>query len=328
MREEVWKYVALVLALMLAASTISALLLYAQVNSVRPVHPPNGVEEVKTGANCSPYLTQVAQLQRELSFLQNQLRSHNAPSGNGTVAIVPVFGIIDSYTALDVVPLLRELAKNDSIGGVLLWIESPGGEVGPVMEIYDEVRKLELIKPVVAYTGGLAASGGYYVALGAEKIVASPLAEVGSIGVLYVHYDMEKNYEMNGIKVEVFKTGPHKDMGAEWRALTPEEKEKISNMIETYFNAFITALSTGRNMSFDEAKKFATGETWFAQNVTGSLVDETGDIDHALSILEKAANLTNPKVVIIRGGQTSTFKIYGSTSLFIDPRYVGPYLKG
>ncbi len=330
MREDIWKYIALILVLMLAASTVSAVLLYMQSNTIRMTPKTGGVVETSIGINCSAseYESQLRELQQKVEFLKGQLRAENSPEGNETIAIVPVFGLVDSYTALNLIPILRELSKNDSIGGVLLWIESPGGEVGPVMEIYNEVTKLNMIKPVVAYTGGLAASGGYYIAVGAEKIVAAPLAEVGSIGVLYVHYDLEKNYEMNGIKVEVFKTGPHKDMGAEWRALTPEEKEEIMRMVNTYFNAFLSAVATGRNMSVEKVKKFATGETWFAENVTGSLVDETGDMDGALRVLEKLANLTNPKVVIFNGGQPSRFEVYGSTALYLDPRYVNPYLRG
>lgn len=330
MREDMWKYVALILVLMLAASTVSAVLLYMQNSALQIPPKTGGVVETSTGGNCSAseYESQLRELQERVEFLKSQLRAKNAPPGNGTIAIVPVFGIIDGYTALNLVPLLRDIAKNDSIGGVLLWIESPGGEVGPVIEIYREVSKLNMIKPVVAYTGGLAASGGYYIAVGADKIVAAPLAEVGSIGVLYVHYDMEKNYEMNGVKVEVFKTGPHKDMGAEWRALTPEEKDEITRMIGTYFNAFLSAVATGRNMSVEEVREFATGETWFAENVTGRLIDETGDMDGALRLLEGLANLTNPKVVIFRGRQASSFGVYGSTALYLDPRYLSPYVKG
>ena len=331
MREDIWKYVALILALMLAASTVSAVLLYMQSNAIQLTPQTSGeVVENRVTGNCSVsgYESQLKELQQRVEFLKAQLRAQNAPGGNGTIAIIPVFGLIDSYTALNIIPILRDVAKNESIGGVLLWIESPGGEVGPVMEIYNEVSKLNMIKPVVAYTGGLAASGGYYIAVGAEKIIAAPLAEVGSIGVLYVHYDLEKNYEMNGVKVEVFKTGPHKDMGAEWRALTPEEKEKISSMIESYFNAFLTAVATGRNMTLNETREFATGETWFAENVTGSLVDDTGDLDYALSVLENLTNLTNPRVVIFNGRHPSQFEVYGSTALFVDPRYVNPYIKG
>jgi len=328
MRDNIWKYIALMLTLLLAASTVSAVLLYMQNSAVQTPPPRGGVIENSVNATCptGSYEAQIHELQSEISMLKSTLRKENAPTGNATIAVVPIFGIIDSYTALNVIPTLREVAANKSINGVLLWIDSPGGEVGPVREIYEEVKKLDLIKPTVVYTGSIAASGGYYIATGADKIIADPLAEVGSIGVIYVHYDLQKNYQMNGIKVEVFKTGPHKDMGAEWRDLTPEEKKYIEDMVNTDFQAFLQAVSTGRNMSVEEVKKYATGQTWFAKDVNGTLVDDTGSMDHAIAVLANMLNVTNPRVVIYRGGSVSEFHVYGSTALFLDPRYLAPHV--
>jgi len=326
MRENLWKYVSAILIVLLVMSGVTVVVLYQQVR-ISPASnvTPSVVENpVNVTCNASPSY-ELSRLRDEVAYLHSLING----SGGKTIAVVPVFGVIDEYTTLQLVPLLRKLANNDSVGGVLLWIESPGGDVGPVMEIYSAVKKLALVKPVVAYSGGIMASGGYYIANGADKIVASPLADIGSIGVLYVHYDLEKNYQMNGIKVEVFKTGPYKDMGAEWRDLTPEEKRIVANTVNTYFQAFLQAVSEGRNMSVSEVKKFATGRTWFAENVTGTLVDETGGIDTAIATLEKLMNVTGAKVVIYKNLETpSDFEIAGSEALYLDPRYLGPYLRG
>ncbi|ASJ12123.1 signal peptide peptidase SppA [Thermococcus thioreducens] len=333
MRENIWKYIAAVLILLLAASSVAVVLLYMQNSELRSYKPENVTTTVivqgssNVTCNSTAYQLQIDDLQRQIDFLKAQLRGQNLPGGNATIAIVPIFGLIDDYTALSVIPTLREIAKNDSIAGVVLWIESPGGYVGPVREIYSTVRKLNFVKPVVAYTGGIAASGGYYIAAGAEKIIADPLAEVGSIGVIYVHYNLQQNYESNGIKVEVFKTGPYKDMGAEWRGLTDEERAMITEMVDTYFQGFLQAVSSGRGMSINETKEYATGRTWFAMNVTGSLVDETGDLDYAVSVLEKMLNVTKPRIVIYKGSTPSDFGIFGSTALLLDPRYVNAYIK-
>ena len=333
MRENIWKYIAAVLILLLAASSVAVVLLYMQNSELRGYKPENVTTTVivqgpsNVSCNSTAYQLQIDELQRQIDFLKAQLRQQNLPEGNATIAIVPIFGLIDDYTALSVIPTLREIAKNDSIAGVVLWIESPGGYVGPVREIYSTVRKLNLVKPVVAYTGGIAASGGYYIAVGAEKIIADPLAEVGSIGVIYVHYNLQQNYESNGIKVEVFKTGPYKDMGAEWRGLTDEEKAMITEMVDTYFQGFLQAVSSGRGLSINETKEYATGRTWFAMNVTGSLVDETGDLDYAVGVLENILNVTNPRIVIYKGSTPSDFGIFGSTALLLDPRYVSAYIK-
>ncbi|BAD85353.1 predicted endopeptidase IV, S49 family [Thermococcus kodakarensis KOD1] len=333
MDDRIWKYVSAVLTLLLALSIVSVAVLYYQVNP--PAVPANQTGFViETPSNftlvCEGSVnttsTEVAELRDQIAFLQRLVSSNQ---GGTTIAVVPIFGIIDDYTALQVIPLLRNLAMNESVGGVLLWIESPGGVVGPVINIHSEIKKLSLVKPVVAYSGDIIASGGYYIAVGAQKIVASPLAEVGSIGVIYVHYDLEKNYEMNGIKVNVFKTGKHKDMGAEWRDLTPEEREKITEMVNTYFQAFISAVSEGRNMTIDEVKNFSTGETWFAENVTGALVDELGGMDTAIDVLEKLMNVSGAKVVVYKDLETpEEFGVYGSTALYIDPRYLTPLIGG
>lgn len=169
MDDRIWKYISAVLILLLALSVVSIAVLYYQVNppavsgnQTGPVveTPPANFTLVCGGFNATE--TEVAELRDQIAFLQGGLVS---PKQSGsTIAVVPIFGIIDEYTALQVIPLLRNLAMNESIGGVLLWIESPGGVVGPVMSIYSEVKKLALLKPVVAYTGGLMASGGYYIA--------------------------------------------------------------------------------------------------------------------------------------------------------------------
>jgi protease-4 len=328
MRENIWKYVSALLILLLALSVVAVAVLYRATspavlssNGTTPAVVENPVNVTCPGS--SNY--QTAQLRDEIAYLRSLING----TGGGKIAIVPIFGIITDYTALEVIPLLRKLAANDSVGGVLLWIESPGGEVGAVMQIYSEVRKLSLIKPVVAYTGGIMASGGYYIAVGADKIVASPLAEVGSIGVIYVHYNLQENYQRNGIKVEVFKTGPYKDMGAEWRGLTEEEKRIVANMVNTYFQAFLQAVSEGRNMSVSKVKEFATGRTWFAQNVTGTLVDETGGMDTAIGTLERLMNVTGAEVVVYKNLETpSEFETAGSRALYLDQNYVAAYFRG
>ncbi|WP_297465213.1 signal peptide peptidase SppA [Thermococcus sp.] len=331
MKGNIWKYISIVLILLLAVSSVAVVLLYNQNSGPVSYVPLNATvvgETLNGTCNGTLYELQVEDLRRQVEFLRAQLLRERVPRDNVTIAIVPIFGPIDDHKALEVIPLLRNIAENDSIGGVVLWIESPGGYVAPVREIYDTVKKLDLLKPVIAYTGGLAASGGYYIAVGSERIIADPLAEVGSIGVIYVHYDLRKNYEMNGIRVDVFKTGPYKDMGAEWRGLTEEERKMIENSVETYFQAFLQAVSTGRGMGINETRKYATGRVWFARDVKGSLVDETGDLDRAVGVLKGMLNVTNPKVVVYGDEGQSSFGIFGSTALLLDPRYVNAYLRG
>jgi len=318
MRESVWKYLSLILAILLALSSVSIVLLSKSSGTIVVVSKGNtSLVLPNFTVNWSPT---VSELQDRLAFLKELVRSTNKT--NVTIAVVPVFGVIDDSSALQLVPLLRRIARNSSIGGVLLWIESPGGDVGAVMNIYSVVRDVALVKPVVAYTGGLAASGGYYIACGADKIVANSLAQVGSIGVIYVHYDLHQNYAKNGIIVDVFKTGPYKDMGAEWRALTPQEKKMIWNEVYTYFSVFLEAVSRGRHMPIKEIReKYASGRVWFAKDVNGSLVDRTGGMDVALSILESLMNVTSARIVTYSITPTYTLQ-FTDLYLYLDPRYL------
>jgi protease-4 len=328
MKEEVWKYVTFMLLLLLGVFITSTALLYMQTESIQGYVPQskNCTTILENQTLLYEYKARIAELEAQLREIQLE---RNATTTNGTIAVVPIFGIITEETALNVVPTLEEIGKDDSIGGVLLWIDSPGGDVGPVREIYHEVMNIRAKKPVVVYTGGIAASGGYYIAVAGDKIVADPLAEVGSIGVLYVHYNLKKNYDTNGIQVEIFKTGPHKDMGAEWRALTPEERDIIWNMVQTYFRSFVGAVSYGRNMSEEEVMNFTSGRTWFAVNVTGTLVDELGSFQTAIGELEKLMGVKGAEIKVYNS-PTSSYSIgsMGSSALYIDPRYLNLFLGG
>ncbi|AEH24047.1 signal peptide peptidase SppA [Pyrococcus yayanosii] len=329
----VWKYLTFILALILGFSLVANVLLYVQVGTLQKTSFDNVTRTIvirenatsSTFENVSLLKVQIEEMRREIEYLRAQLRASRGTFGNATIAVVPIFGPIDDYLALHVVRILRELRDNSSVGGVLLWIESPGGYIGPVRAIYEEVKKLAYEKPVVAYTAGYADSGAYYIACAAEKIIADPLAEVGSIGVIYVHFNAEQYYAMNGIKVDVFKTGPHKDMGADWRGLTEEEKKIITEQIDAYFQEFLRVVSESRNMTLNKTKEFADGRVWFAYQVKGTLVDDTGDMDYALKVLVDMMGVEGARVIVY-DSPTSDFGIAQSSALYMPARYVYSYI--
>lgn len=333
MEREIWKYLSFILTLLLALATVAGVLLYTQNTELqRALQERNftvvyneTVKEVESNATLA-LQAKIEELQREIEYLKSQMRGNVSEEANVTVAILPVVGPIDETTALDVISKIREIRKNDTINGVVLWIESPGGYVGPVITIYKELKKLSYEKPTVAYTGGMAASGGYFLACAADKIIADPLAEVGSIGVLYVHYNLEQNYAQNGIKVNVFKTGKYKDMGAEWRDLTDEEREMIKRTIDTYFEYFLQVVSEGRKLDMNTTKKYGNGMVWFASDVKGTLIDDTGDIDYAIKILEGIIGVKSANVVLY-DAQKTEFGIYESSSLYMPPNYIASYIR-
>lgn len=334
-REEVWKYLSFILMLLLALAIVSNVLLYMQTGELQKALKEQNktyafevqVPNITIVNNNTALQAKIIELQNEIEYLKGQLREKRGTEANATIVILPIMGPIDDYTAKDVITKIREVEQNTSIGGVLVWIESPGGYVGPVRLIYKELKKLSYNIPVVAYTGSLADSGGYYIACAADKIIADPLADVGSIGVLYVHYDLEQNYAQNGIKVNVFKTGKYKDMGGEWRDLTDEERKMISDMINTYFEDFLNAVSQGRNLDMNTTREYASGRSWFAKDVEGVLVDETGDMNSAIKSLESLMGVERAKVVFYDANKVD-FGIYQSSSLYMPAPYAISYVRG
>ncbi|AEC51075.1 protease IV [Pyrococcus sp. NA2] len=325
MPEGIWKYISFILALVLSLSIVGNVLLYTQIGELRSYENISNISTIEQPENVTVLKLQLQKLKSEVEFLRGLIASMNESKGNISIAILPIFGPIDEELALKIIKRIREIRSNRTIGGVLLWIESPGGYVGPVREIYEELKKLSHLKPIVAYTGGYAYSGAYYIACAAQKIIADPLADVGSIGVIYVHFNAEKYYENNGIEVEVFKTGPYKDMGADWRGLTPEEREIIKNQIQTYFDDFISVVSEGRNMTIEEVKKFATGRTWFAKDVNGTLVDELGDMDLAIRELLKIMGVKKANILVY-DIEREKFEIGGTSLLYMPSQQAYGYI--
>ena len=334
MEREIWKYLSFILTLLLALAIIGNVLLYINNNELQKAIQERGnvtvvynetVKEVESNATIA-LQAKIEELQKELEYIKGRLRANRTEKANVTIAILPVVGPIDETAAFDVISKIREIRNDDNVGGVVLWIESPGGYVGPVITIYKELKKLSYEKPIVAYTGGMAASGGYLIACAADKIIADPLAEVGSIGVLYVHYDLEQNYAQNGIKVNVFKTGKYKDTGAEWRDLTEEEREMIKNEVNTYFEYFLQVVGEGRNLDLNTTRQYGDGRVWFASEVKGTLVDDTGDLDSTISALEEILKVKSANVVFY-STQKVDFGIYESSSLYMPPNYALSYIR-
>ena len=247
----------------------------------------------------SAYESQESLENQEIQRLRDEIdriRNERIPV-NGNIAVVRIFGVLDQEDVLPITVQLRKLADDNEVGGVVLWIDSPGGGVSAVTEIYDEVQRLNMRKPVVAYVGGVAASGGYYLAVAGDKIVVKPDAILGSIGVIYVHEDLTEYMKIFGIKIEVIKTGEDKDLGASWRPLTEDDRENIQQMINEDFDRFVYVVSKGRNLSIEDVLKYSDGNVWSGtQAVSYKLADRVGTLDTAIEELKITAGLKNPKV--------------------------------
>ena len=208
------------------------------------------------------------------------------PRRGGKVGVVELFGTIGgSVKSSDYDRIFSRLAEDKRFKAVVLDIDSPGGAVPASDYIYRSVKKIAARKPVVANVRGVAASGGYYIACGAHKIVAIPGGLVGSIGVLSVRPVVQELLARVGVHVNVNKSGALKDMGAPWREPTPEEDQKIQELIDDSYATFISIVSESRKMDADIVRSVATGEVyWATKALELGLVDELGDLDRAIDL--------------------------------------------
>jgi protease-4 len=210
------------------------------------------------------------------------------------VAVIEVYGVIGNHVRVPVYSRLFDtVAKSRKYRAVVLDIDSPGGSASGSELLYHSIKKIAESKPVIAYVRGIGASGGYYLACAASKVVALPTALVGSIGVIYLRPVMEQLLGKVGVEFSVFKGGRLKDMGGFWRSPTPEEGERFQVLINEIYENFVSVVAHGRSLSEAEVRELATGEVVTARRgVDLGLVDQMGDFDSALQL---AAELGNAK---------------------------------
>jgi len=195
---------------------------------------------------------------------------------------------------------LRKISKITTIKAVVLRINSPGGSIGAVQEIYEEVNRLkEKGKKIVVSMGDVGASGAYYIACAADKIVANPGTVTGSIGVLMSLGNMEELFRKIGIKVEVIKRGKHKDIGSLSREMTAEEKRLLQGLIDDAYDQFLQVVIEGRNFKKSKAEKIAQGQVFTGRQAKNlGLIDEIGNFQDAVRLAGKLAGIPGePKVI-------------------------------
>jgi protease IV len=227
-----------------------------------------------------------------------------SPAGGGG----PVFGarvaIVElEGTIVDVDDLLRELKShrdNPQVKAVVLRINSPGGVVGPTQELHAAIMRLrEAGKPVVASLGAVAASGGYYVAVAADKIYANPGTLTGSIGVIFQLPNLDGLMKKVGVDYVVVKAGRYKDIGNFARPMTPEEQRLLQALLDDVHAQFISAVATGRKLDRAQVLAFADGRI-----VSGSqakdlrMIDALGGLEEAVDGAAALAGLPRPARVI------------------------------
>jgi protease-4 len=214
----------------------------------------------------------------------------------GKVGVVEVEGVISESD--EVVDALKSFGDSPGVKAVVVRVESPGGGVAPSQEIYEAIRKLRKSKPVIASFGGVAASGGYYVASACDAIVANPGTITGSIGVIMELGNLEGLLEKIGVRPQVLKSGEHKDMGSPLRALTDEERTLFQEMIDSVHSQFINAVAKGRDMDEKRVRELADGRIYSGeQALAAGLVDVLGGLEDAINLAaERGGIVGEPRV--------------------------------
>ena len=195
---------------------------------------------------------------------------------------------------------IKQLSETKGVKAIVLDINSPGGSVGAVQELYSQIQRVRKEKhiPVVALFGDVAASGGYYIAAACDKIVAHPGSLTGSIGVIFSVTNLQGLFQKIGFKMDPVKSGRHKDIGSPARPMTAEERELLQALIDDAYGQFVQAVATGRKLDVAAVKLLADGRIFSgAQAFEAKLVDKLGDSIDAIELAGQLAGIPGrPKI--------------------------------
>jgi protease-4 len=210
------------------------------------------------------------------------------------VAIIPIEGEI--VEAREVLDALRRHANNDTVKAIVIRINSPGGAIAPSQEIYSAIRRTssDSGKPIVASFDSVAASGGYYIAAGCDRIVANPGSITGSIGVILQWFNTKELIQWAKLKPETITSGAMKDAGSPFRELTPEERQYFQGIVTQLHSQFVRDVALGRKaaMKPEEVARIADGRIFTGEQALQlHLVDELGSIDDAVRVAGKLAGI-------------------------------------
>ncbi len=217
-----------------------------------------------------------------------------------------------------IVSQLRKAEKDKDIKAVILEIDSPGGSVTASDMLYHEIVRFKERSGVklAAVMMGVAASGGYYIALPADFILAHPTSITGSIGVIFLRPNLSGLMGKIGLEVEVDKSGKNKDMGSPFRKATGEEQQIVQSLIDELAARFLTLVVSHRKLSDETKSKISSARIYAAEDALRlGLVDQVGYLDDAI---KKTAQMTglpeNPKVVVYRRSEVADDNLYNTTS--------------
>jgi protease-4 len=208
----------------------------------------------------------------------NETSLNEKHANRAKIGVVDIEGVI--MDSKDTIELLQTAEEDKQIEAIIVHINSPGGAVGPTQEIYEEIQRIDKVKPVYASFAAIAASGGYYVGAGTRKIWANAGTLTGSIGVIMEFMDLSKLYEFAKVSPQTVKAGRYKDAGNPARALTVEETDMMNKLIAGVHEQFIGDIMKRRSDRIKgDIKELAQGQIFSgAVAKQNGLVDELGSL--------------------------------------------------
>jgi protease-4 len=206
------------------------------------------------------------------------------------VGIVEIYGeIFDSR------PFARDLERMielSAVKAIVVRIESPGGAVAASQEIYSTLKRAREKLPIVVSMGNIAASGGYYAAIGADSIIANPGTTTGSIGVITGVTMLYRLTEKIGMDMEMIKSGKYKDTGNPFRQMTPEDRKYLQGWVDDTYEQFVQAVAEERHLSLEAVKKIADGRVFTGRQALAlGLIDKLGDFQDAVNLAGKMGGI-------------------------------------
>lgn len=232
---------------------------------------------------------------------RKQMAASNTGSG---IAMLPLYGVVTqrgnmvddisgpgSTSTQQFSAVLRQMLADDTVGQILIDIDSPGGSVYGVSELAAEIMKARERKPVIAVANSLAASAAYWIGCSASDFYVTPGGEVGSIGVWQAHFDYSKALEEDGVKPTLISAGKFKVEGNPYAALDPEAQAFMQSRVDDYYNAFIQAVASGRGVAVSAVREgMGQGRVLGADAaLSAGMVDGIACFDEVLSRMQASA---------------------------------------
>ncbi len=252
----------------------------------------------------------------EVIYVQGVMLTGSIPAG---------FGIA---TSEEITKSLKDASDDDGVRAIVMRINSPGGSPAAAEEIVGAMKKIQ--KPIVVSMGDVAASAAYYISAPADRIIANPDTITGSIGVIWVFQNRSAFYEKDGTSFYISKSGEFKDMGADWRGLSDEEKRYADQTIAEAYSRFVKEVAEGRNLSLSKVKDLADGRVYTGAKAREiGLVDDFGSLDDAIDVAASLGGIAGKPEVTYANKPSLSQLLFGGEKIdisrFASYYYESPY---